>query len=446
MNIKKKIALITCSTITSLAVIGQSTPVIANAQDTTEQDNNLIVVNPEQDTNEKGEVLIDNNGDIVRNIHTDNKPYHKDHQEAADVVVSQGDNVYTPGTGLCTLGYVDKATRRALYAGHCSKEDSNDWQRGGKSGEDVVVYDYESRQRIGYVEKNDFSGDLMDGTDFAVIKLYDDVEIGENTYSGDKWIKDFDTQVVPGKRICSYGAKTKQVTCTVIKKVYPDTYRIRLGIEGAGQKGDSGGPLWIPGEGFVGIFSSFYVDENGNRLDKNFFYVNELKNDFGKPVITPPSTKQSAPKPTPTPTLTPSPEKKETTIVQPPETKQNQTRTTTTIKNDDGETVIITIKEVIENLPHKENKTNIVITKDITNTTKTIEPSPQKKESPVSENKTSQVQTPKTSTPTSTQTPKQKTNHTTPKTNNNITIVIGIVAAIIASIGLITTALSGILR
>lgn len=353
-NKNKKFRFITTyATLVSLSLVSQLTPAISKAEEISQEDN-LVAVNPEQDTDKNGNVIIDNNGEVLRNIHTDNNLIeNKDsYQEASVPVVSQGDNVYTPGTGLCTIGYVDKATRKALYAGHCAKKDG-EWEKGGKAGKDVIVYDYETRQRIGYVEKNDFSGNLMDGTDFAVIKLDDEISLGENSYSGDKWVTDFSTQVTPGKTVCSYGARTKQPTCTIIKEVYPETNRIRLGIEGAGQKGDSGGPLWIPGEGFVGIFSFFYVGSNGERLDKNFFHISELKNTFGKPV-----------KETTKPKYNNITKENNKNINNKTDNQTSNNTTTnnnvTNVKINNGETVVITIKDKIDikPLPTKNEEKN----------------------------------------------------------------------------------------
>lgn len=355
-NKNKKFRFITTyATLVSLSLVSQLTPAISKAEEISQEDN-LVAVNPEQDTDKNGNVVIDNNGEVLRNIHTDNNLIeNKDnYQEASVPIVSQGDNVYTPGTGLCTIGYVDKATRKALYAGHCAKKDG-EWEKGGKEGKDVIVYNYETRQRIGYVEKNDFSGNLMDGTDFAVIKLDDEISLGENSYSGDKWVTDFNTQVTPGKTVCSYGARTKQPTCTTIKEVYPETNRIRLGIEGAGQKGDSGGPLWIPGEGFVGIFSFFYVGSNGERLDKNFFHISELKNTFGKPVTKKEKTNPKDNNPT-------KENNKNINNKTSNQTSNNPTtnNNVTNVKINNGETVVITIKDTIDikPLPTKNEEKN----------------------------------------------------------------------------------------
>ena len=182
------------------------------------------------------------------------------HANAA-TVVNQGDYVATTiplpeltpmssgqNTGMaCTIGYVDKARHRAFYAGHCSQ---------GLPG--TTVYNAAGNV-IGTVGYNPYPDHgayipgpaLLPGipNDWAVINLAPGVVAGGNNYSGDA--------IAPGARtgdtICSYGARTRSVKCGKVMGTHGSV--IVATPNAGGIPGDSGGPAWIPGKGFVGVYS-----------------------------------------------------------------------------------------------------------------------------------------------------------------------------------------------
>ncbi|WJY93790.1 Chromosome partition protein Smc [Corynebacterium felinum] len=172
-------------------------------------------------------------------------------QDSATAVdrVNQGDrlSVLTPlghmtrQGGYCTVGFVDKAAKRLWTARHC--------------GENGTVVNTEAGEYLGTLHyRYDMSDadSLMDITganaiyDLAYIQVDERAWnlLGENTFSGDNLYTP-----VTGDQLCRYGATTKNTVCGEVIAV--DDYLI-YGIDLSSSPGDSGGPLWVPGRGFVG--------------------------------------------------------------------------------------------------------------------------------------------------------------------------------------------------
>lgn len=190
-----------------------------------------------------------NHGTLERHENTRNRVFRKN-------PVNQGDWVYIEPYGYCTIGYVDKVNHRAYTAAHCAPL-------------------METGSRINVIEPfvNEMIGELFVRTqtynahgkqwrslksDATYIQLYPEVPIGENVYSGDDRI--MPDEVEAGDEICIYSLRLNKTTCNpafstfgpVIKMNAP-RYNIDPPIS---VEGDSGGPGWIPGKGFVGVISS----------------------------------------------------------------------------------------------------------------------------------------------------------------------------------------------
>lgn len=137
---------------------------------------------------------------------------------AADArpVVNQGDRILLDGVigyGQCSVGYVDHARNQIAIARHCV---SFPFQQAYTA----------NKQRIGTVVS--FPGWLVRSSgpnDFAYVTL-SGAAPGSNRFSGNA--KVHPSAVRPGERVYSYGATTRR---------------------------DSGGPMWIPGRGFVAVLS-----------------------------------------------------------------------------------------------------------------------------------------------------------------------------------------------
>lgn len=155
-------------------------------------------------------------------------------QQGDKVLIDVGKNNGT--AAVCTIGYVDAPRRNFTFSGHCS---------GGKIGAKVFN---KNMQYIGNVQENHYKGQAYN--DIAVVSVKNGT-IGKNAYSGDRWVAPHEVRY--GEKICSRGATSNKVHCgRVTGKESPNV--ILASTQAGGIGGDSGGPAWIPGRGFVGVF------------------------------------------------------------------------------------------------------------------------------------------------------------------------------------------------
>lgn len=167
--------------------------------------------------------------------------------EAQSIVVNQGDRILIGNSSSCTAGYIDNKAGTLLTAAHC-----------GSPGEKVYVKNSLGiYKNIGVMEGNPNYNTNHYRNDFAYVKLNSGVT-GENIYSGDTRITPEDVEV--GDRFCSIGASSPVLKCGVVRTVNDKI--LISNREGGGIKGDSGGPGWIPGKGFFGVYSFFFGGEN----------------------------------------------------------------------------------------------------------------------------------------------------------------------------------------
>ena len=181
-------------------------------------------------------------------------------RNARTVTLKQGDLISNLET-TCTAGYIDHDQHALLIAAHC-----------GSPGDVFYIKNSFGRYtRIGVMNDNDYDPSIY-RNDFAYISL-DDHIVGENVYSGDGRVMLSDIHI--GDRLCSYGQKSDAVKCGVVTDINGSV--ILSNRESGGVKGDSGGPGWIPGKGFVGVYSLFwgenkYPTENTRRNGVGFTY------------------------------------------------------------------------------------------------------------------------------------------------------------------------------
>lgn len=164
-------------------------------------------------------------------------------QKTPRASISQGEMVYINGSNIiCTAGYIDKKNHKAYLADHCLP-----------AHQKSVIYN-SNREKIGeaYGRFSDRKmGIPKSRNDVAYINLYDDVEAGENTYSGDDRVST--TDITPGEKLCMFSMKFDSVHCGKVKSVDGTLVVGDDHVNGIG--GDSGGPAWIPGKGFVGVYT-----------------------------------------------------------------------------------------------------------------------------------------------------------------------------------------------
>lgn len=167
--------------------------------------------------------------------------------------IVQGDEISIDKKKTCTIGYIDHKSRIAYTADHCSF-------KGKKS----VVYDNDDHI-IGTIEsRTDRSSKTLlsqsMGNDFNVIKLNNYVSLAENVYSGDEKVDISDVE--SSDRVCVYSRMQKKVNCGKIRMVAGN---VIVGDSDAyGKLGDSGGPVWIPGKGFIGIYIGVFGNNYSN--------------------------------------------------------------------------------------------------------------------------------------------------------------------------------------
>lgn len=166
---------------------------------------------------------------------------------AAPSVPTQGGAVFISG-GSCTIGYNDHARGVSYTAGHC-----------GNDGDRVQLYDR--------TQRNAFAGLSTPMGTFHPSKKFDDysndwgeivwdkgVTLGPNTYSGDT-VLTLD-QVKRGEEVCYHGETTHLGTtgksCGTYFGRVEQSFTIRVP---SSSQGDSGGPVWVPGRGFIGVIS-----------------------------------------------------------------------------------------------------------------------------------------------------------------------------------------------
>ena len=158
--------------------------------------------------------------------------------------VSQGSVVVTDG-GMCTVGFSDPARHRSLIAAHC-----------GREGARVAVVDPATgapSRPMGTFHRSKVYDQRL-GNDWAAIQWDTGVAIGGNPHSGNRWVHPND--IALGETVCYHGNAShgaRGATCGKFAGAVGNTFFVDAPLTRAG---DSGGPLWVPGRGFVGVISS----------------------------------------------------------------------------------------------------------------------------------------------------------------------------------------------
>lgn len=176
----------------------------------------------------------------------------------AQVAVQQGGSVQVHGTGICTVGYNDVAHRRSFVAAHC-----------GEDGARVEVINPATGRGTGMsgtLRRSRFY-DLQLSNDWAAIEWDPQVRVGGNPITGDAWVSPRDIRL--GETVCYTGRTSHPhggATCGRFAGSADNTYFVDTELS---QPGDSGGPMWVPGRGFVGVVSSKW-SSNPRAGSRNF--------------------------------------------------------------------------------------------------------------------------------------------------------------------------------
>ena len=190
---------------------------------------------------------------------------------AERLVVKQGarmfvDNQHNDTLTACTIGYNDPEQRRSYTAGHCADNGDYGWQTGS------LVYLADSKGRemstpAGMIYPAAAYYGASNANDWAVIYWFNGVEVGANPYGGEYVpIQDLE----PGETLCYHGyashGGTTEASCGPFVGMIEET--IYFDAPGMPDYGDSGGPVYAPGRGLVGVMSgaNALVDDRGEEI------------------------------------------------------------------------------------------------------------------------------------------------------------------------------------
>lgn len=185
------------------------------------------------------------------------------HAQTAPITINQGDKIISDHTFLngaiyignpCTIGYVEPG--KAWTAAHCANNGNPVRDSQGRIIGTIV-----------HTNPND-SNKYSIYHDTAYIALNSNVRAGQNSHESQV------SEVVPsaGDQVCLYSRTADSTRCGTVDHVSPTAKKEYVFISGASaNQGDSGGPAWVPGKGFIGVISS--KSNSGNvfiaRLDSS---------------------------------------------------------------------------------------------------------------------------------------------------------------------------------
>lgn len=168
--------------------------------------------------------------------------------------VQQGQRIAI-SDGYCTLGFNDPVTGKGITAAHCGEAEP--------VRVSLVKADGTQTPPIGTITRSTRYFEHAIANDWATIEWDSNVRVLPNKFSGDKRISVEDVE--RDDKICFHGytshGDTNDYTC--------GTYMDRLGNtifvspERRVEAGDSGGPAWIPGKGFLGVLSAGTIEATG---------------------------------------------------------------------------------------------------------------------------------------------------------------------------------------
>lgn len=153
--------------------------------------------------------------------------------------VEQGAAVHVHGTGICTVGFNEPGRQRSLVAAHCGREGARvELVGGGGAG---TLY----RSKV-------YDGHLSN--DWAAIQWDPGVRVGGNRLTGDARVHPRDVRL--GETVCYFSQARGAQTCGRFSGAADGTFFVDAPLS---RPGDSGGPMWVPGRGFIGVVSSMWT-------------------------------------------------------------------------------------------------------------------------------------------------------------------------------------------
>lgn len=149
----------------------------------------------------------------------------------------------------CTIGFVDLATRTAFSAGHCHGSGPVNDKDGNLIGHHTLFRDNTPNGMT-------ITTDHMI-TDWEAIALLPEVQVNDVLPVGRPLVVDPAVVPVAGQRVCHFGVVTGE-SCGTVEAVNNGWFTMGNGV--VSQKGDSGGPVYVPTDDgralLVGMFNS----------------------------------------------------------------------------------------------------------------------------------------------------------------------------------------------
>ena len=190
---------------------------------------------------------------------------------AERLVVKQGARMFVDNLGddnltACTIGFNDPAARRSYTAGHCADNGDYGWQTGSM----VYLADSKGREMstpAGMIYPAAAYYGASNANDWAVIYWFNGVEVEVNPFGGEYLPID---ELEPGETLCYHGYASHhdaaEDSCGPFVGMIEET--IYFDAPGMPGYGDSGGPVYAPGRGLVGVMSgaNALVDESGEEI------------------------------------------------------------------------------------------------------------------------------------------------------------------------------------
>lgn len=165
----------------------------------------------------------------------------------AEEVVQQGSQIVVADASTCAIAFNDRGEGISYTAAHC-----------GLTGERVRLKraDGSTSGEIGtfYPSSRWESDGNETGNDWAAIRWDPGVRVGANGRSGDTVASL--SEMATGEQVCTFGVASREVKCGRFAGSIDNNFY----FDGAsGQHGDSGGPVWSPRRGFLGVYSGVSI-------------------------------------------------------------------------------------------------------------------------------------------------------------------------------------------
>lgn len=164
------------------------------------------------------------------------------------VAVDQGDSLLVRADGnmlgVCTVGFVDTENNRVWTDAHCGENGAavmDNFQNPIGPLHHVYPSEWEQLQNIQGTEWSVNSR----ASDVAYVEIDDPAVLGQNYFSQNTIARD----PAVGDNLCNYGGRTDRVACTPITNINGP---VVITANNGSDHGDSGGPAWIEGKGYVG--------------------------------------------------------------------------------------------------------------------------------------------------------------------------------------------------